>query len=386
MYAKEVRLFQMGDFLSNKIAESNKNIDELDHRINKHSLNANLGLSGTSLFQNLFVYVYTIVNVINGTISIGYMSIFNSAASQLSGLLGSISGLYLSLFQKGAKVQRYIDFMNLPSLQKESGDRVPVFDDCDSVIEFKNVSFSYPGSDRIVIDNLNLKIKGDEHLAIVKKNGSGKSTFVKLITRLYQPTSGEILLNGINISEYNYEKYQELFSPVFQDYALYDMSIKENIALSGTADDSELERISIMVGLESLLEKLTKGFNTQLGKNFDPEGVNLSGGEGQRIAIARAKYYDRKVFLLDEPTAALDPYYEEEIYSQFNSMISEKCAVLITHRLSAVQLADKVAVFEEGKVAEYGTHGELYSKGGMYTEMFDKQAHFYVENTAESND
>lgn len=379
LYAKEVRLFRMGDFLSNKITESNKNMDELDHNINKHSVKANFGYYSTSIFQNLLVYAYTIFNVLNGTISIGYMSIFNSAASQLSGLLGSISGLYLALFQKGAKVQKYIDFMNLPSIQYESGNLQPEFNH-DSVIEFKNVSFSYPGNERLVLNNLNLKIKGSEHLAIVGINGSGKSTFVKLITRLYKPTSGEILLNGINISKYDYEKYQELFSPVFQDFALYDMSIKENIALSDTADNDKLQAVSVMSGLESLLKKLTNGFDTQLGKNFDPEGVKLSGGEGQRLAIARARYYNRKIYLLDEPTAALDPYSENEIYSQFDNMIADKCAVLITHRLSAVQLANKIAVFHNGEVVEYGTHNELYSQGGRYTEMFDKQAQFYKGN------
>lgn len=388
LYAKEVRLFQMGNFLSDKITESNKNIDELEHRINKHSTNANCGYLSTALFQNVFIYAYTIYNVVTGTISVGYMSIINSAATQLSSLLGSVSGLYLSLFHKGEKAQKYIDFMNLPSIQYESGNKQPIFDNT-SVIEFKNVSFSYPGNDRLVINNLNLKIYGNEHLAIVGKNGSGKSTFVKLLTRLYQPTSGEILLNGINIAEYDYEKYQKLFSPVFQDYALYDMSIKENIALSGIADEDRLKEVSIMSGLESLLNKLTKGFNTQLGKNFDPEGVKLSGGEGQRLAIARARYYNREIYLLDEPTAALDPYAENEIYSQFSNMISNKCAVLITHRLSAVQLADKVAVFDNGQVVEYGTHKMLYDNGGVYEDMFDQQAQFYrdvpVNADAEAN-
>ena len=382
LYAKEVRLFQMGDFLTEKIVSSNKRIDELDHGQNKHSLNANYGYTSIALVQNLFVYVYTIISVLNGIISVGYMSIINSAASQLSSLLTSVSDVYINMYQKGPKVQKYIDYMNLPSIQYQNGILEPKFYN-NSVIEFKNVSFSYPGSDRLVLNNVNLKINANEHLAIVGKNGSGKSTFVKLLTRLYPPSSGEILLNGINIYEYDYEKYQKLFSPVFQDYALYDMSIKENIALSSIAEEIELEKVSIMSGLQSFLGKLTKGFDTQLGKNFDPEGVELSGGEGQRLAIARARYYNRKIFVLDEPTAALDPDSEYEIYIQFSNMIEDKTAVLITHRLSAVQLADKVAVFDNGHVAEYGTHAELYAKGGIYTEMFDKQAQFYRDQPSE---
>ena len=374
--AKEVRLFQRSKFFAGKLVEAIKDSDDFEHKKNIHSVRSGLIGTSTSMLQNLLVYSYTVFSVITGTISIGYMSIFNSAASQLSSLLGSIPWIYLSLYENSIKTQKYIDFMSVPSEYSGSGKLEPVFDK-DSVIEFKNVSFNYFGNDRLVINNLNLKINSNEHLAIVGKNGSGKTTFVKLLTRLYKPTSGEILLNGININEYDYEKYQAIFSPVFQDYGLYDFSIRENIALSPEADDEELKKVSIMSGLESLLNKLTKGFNTQLGKNFDSEGVNLSGGEGQRLAIARARYYDRKAYLLDEPTAALDPYAENEIYAQFSNMILDKCAILITHRLSAVQLADKVAVFDEGHVAEYGTHKELYEKGGIYTDMFDKQAKFY---------
>ena len=183
---------------------------------------------------------------------------------------------------------------------------------------------------------------------------------------------------------YEYKKYQKVFSPVFQDYALYDMSIGENVALEEFPDEDKVRQSCISAGLESFLDKLPHGIGTQLGKNIDPEGVNLSGGEGQRLAIARSIYHNRNVYLLDEPTAALDPNAEYEIYTQFSDMIKGKTAVLVTHRLSAVQLADKVAVFNDGNVAEYGTHAELYAKGGIYTKMFDKQAQFYRDAPQEN--
>jgi ATP-binding cassette subfamily B protein/ATP-binding cassette subfamily C protein len=278
--------------------------------------------------------------------------------------------------KSGIEIHELMEFMNTPIKQYETGTKEPVFDD-DSTIEFRNVSFKYPGSDAYALKNMSIKMRANEKLCIVGANGSGKTTFIKLLTRLYFPTEGEILLNGININEYDYEKYQRLFSPVFQDYSLYTLPLRDNIALSNEQDEERIIELCKKCGLSYLLEKLPNGINTSVYKNFDGEGFEPSGGEGQRIAIARALYHCSSICLLDEPTAALDPVSEYDIYTQFNSMITNKCAVLITHRLSAVQLADKVAVFEKGQLVEYGTHTELHAKGGIYTEMFDKQAQFY---------
>ncbi|MCD8380796.1 MAG: ABC transporter ATP-binding protein/permease [Lachnospiraceae bacterium] len=235
-------------------------------------------------------------------------------------------------------------------------------------------------ADSYAIRHLNLTLPANQRLCIVGNNGSGKSTFLKLLTRLYFPTEGEILLNGVNINEYDYEKYQGLFAPVFQDYSLYQLSLRENITFSDKNDnDDEILRLCRECGLLDLIERLPHGLDTSVYKFFDEEGFEPSGGEGQKIAIARALYHNSDVYLLDEPTAALDPVAEYEIYTQFHHLIHNKTAVLITHRLSAVQLADRVAVFQDGRVMEYGTHAQLYAKGGIYTEMFDKQAGFYRE-------
>ena len=266
--------------------------------------------------------------------------------------------------------------MEIPLSNHVRGSLTPTFG-VDSVIEFKNVSFRYPGSDRFVIKGLSLTIRGDEKLCIVGANGSGKSTFVKLLTRLYVPTEGEILLNGININEYDYREYCRLFAPVFQDFALYNITLGENIVMAESYDEERLRSAARQSGLSEMAEHNKNGYDTVIYKWFDEEGIEPSGGEGQRIAMARALYRGGSVYILDEPTAALDPNAEYEMYTQFNNMITDKCAILITHRLSAVQLADRVAVFDDGHVAEYGTHAELYAKGGIYTEMFDRQAQFY---------
>ena len=203
---------------------------------------------------------------------------------------------------------------------------------------------------------------------------------IKLLARLYWPTEGEILLNGINIYEYCYEEYQRLFSPVFQDFCEYYMPLRENIILNHEFDAKHLDDICRDSGLDNLVNKLPKGYDTQIGKwMINDDGIEPSGGESQKIAIARAIYHDAPIFLLDEPTAALDPLIEYEIYKQFSEMIADKTALLITHRLSAVQLADKIAVFDEGQLIEYGTHKQLYANGGKYAEMFDKQSQFLCD-------
>ena len=295
---------------------------------------------------------------------------------QFSGSLSNITQQYLNLSMLSLSVQELIKFMEIPLSNHVRGSLTPTFG-ADSVIEFKNVSFRYPGSDRFVIKGLSLTIRGDEKLCIVGVNGSGKSTFVKLLTRLYIPTEGEILLNGININEYDYREYCRLFAPVFQDFALYNITLGENIVMAESYDEERLRSAARQSGLSEMAEHNKNGYDTVIYKWFDEEGIEPSGGEGQRIAMARALYRGGSVYILDEPTAALDPNAEYEIYTQFNNMITDKCAVLITHRLSAVQLADMVAVFDDGHVAEYGTHAELYAKGGIYTEMFDRQAQFY---------
>ena len=375
-YAKELRLFNIKNLLIGKLIDSEKKINTVKWKNVKDENKANFFNIFLNFINQTVLYVYLIYKVIWDNLPIGHMSIFISAAGQFSGALSSISQSYLNLSSYSLNIEDYCNFINIPQKQYLSGELTPNFDN-ESVIEFRNVSFKYPGNDRFVLKDVNIFLYGNEKLCIVGANGAGKSTFIKLLTRLYFPTEGEILLNGININEYDYEKYQRLFAPVFQDFVKYYMTLGENIVLANKYSKERLDIVCSSAGLNSLVNELPKGYNTQVDKWIDEEGFEPSGGENQRIAIARASYHGGNIFILDEPTAALDPMTEYEIYTQFNRMITDKCAVLITHRLSAVQLADKVAVFDNGSVAEYGTHKELYSKGGIYTEMFDKQAQFY---------
>ena len=382
-YAKEIRLFRLKDFLIDTFVKHKSNTDKLELKMLKTSRGRDVVLMLTNFFQQLSLYAYLIYCVLYNGLSIGSMTIYMSTVGQFSGSLSAVFNAYLRLENHSLKIQELMEFLNMPLRNSQTGSIAPRFNS-DAVIEFRNVSFRYPGSERYALKNLTLTFRANEKLCIVGANGSGKSTFIKLLTRLYVPTEGEIFLNGLNIGEYDYEQYQRLFSPVFQDFVRYYFTLEKNIILSNNGDRQHLEEVCSRSGLNTLVEKLPKGYETQVGKFLDEEGFEPSGGEDQRIAIARAVYHGGEIFLLDEPTAALDPRAEYEIYTKFNEMITNKSAILITHRLSAVQLADKIAVFDNGQVAEYGTHEELYAKGGIYTEMFDKQAQFYRDVPSDS--
>ncbi|MDE5679135.1 MAG: ABC transporter ATP-binding protein/permease, partial [Lachnospiraceae bacterium] len=244
-------------------------------------------------------------------------------------------------------------------------------------IEFKNVDFTYPNTEVQVLKNVSLTLHAGEHLSVVGLNGAGKTTFVKLLCRLYDPTAGEILLDGVNISEYDYNEYMQLFSPVFQDFKLFAFSMKENIILGDDMKQEAVLPLVKQVGLEEKVSSMEKGLDTSLFKFYEEDGIEPSGGEQQKLAIARALYKKAPVVILDEPTAALDPVAEYDIYRQFEELVGGKTAVYISHRLSSCKFCDRIAVFSEGRVAEYGAHDELLKLGGIYAEMFAAQAQYY---------
>lgn len=377
-YAKEKRLFDCNDFLVNMYRRSKDESNKTEVKFSSEQNKPFLFNSFTNFIQMLIVYVYLIYLVIEKNMLIGTMTIYLTTVSQFSSYFNNVFNSYLNLSSISLNIQELRKFLNIPNKQEESGKDIPITNE-NSIIEFKNVSFKYPGSKIYALQNLNLKFKFSEKLCIVGANGSGKTTFIKLLTRLYFPSEGEMLLDGVNINTFDYKSYQKLFSPVFQDFVTYSTTLEKNITLEDNGDMNCLNDTIEKSGLTTLVNKLPKEAETQVGKWLDEEGFEPSGGEEQKIAIARALYHEREVYILDEPTAALDPDAEYEIYTQFGAMIKGKPAILITHRLSAVQLADKVAVFDSGKVIEYGTHKELCAANGKYKEMYEKQSKFYVK-------
>ena len=377
-FAKEMRLFQSQNFLIKQMSENEKLTNKNDIEYTKKEGVANVVPVLTSMLQKIIVYAYLIYLVIKNGLPIGTMTIYVSAVASLYNSINNLSQSYLSLTNMQYDWSDVNGYFAIKLRQFNSGKQNSP--KAINSIEFINVSFRYPGSERFALKNINLTISMNEKLCIVGENGAGKSTFINLLTRMYFPSDGEILLNGKSIYEYDYSEYIKLFAPVFQDFCKYEFELRNNVCLSNDIDEKKLKDALVASSISSLVEKLPKKENTFIGKWVDPEGFEPSGGEAQKIAIARALYHGGEIYILDEPTAALDPNAEYEIYTQFSDMIKDKTAILVTHRLSAVQLADKVAVFDNGHVAEYGTHTELYAKGGIYTEMFDKQAKFYRDS------
>lgn len=252
-------------------------------------------------------------------------------------------------------------------------------------VEFRDVSFKYPGSEAYALRHVSMKFKVGSRLAVVGMNGSGKTTFIKLLCRLYDPTEGEILLNGINIRKYRYDDYMKIFSVVFQDFQLLALPLGQNVAASQTYDAARVLDCLNKAGFGEKLAKMPHGLDTYLYKSVDTEGVDVSGGEAQKIAIARALYKDSPFIILDEPTAALDPIAEAEIYSKFDEIAGDKTAVYISHRLSSCKFCDEIAVFDSGSVIQQGTHSDLLAdESGKYFELWNAQAQYYKKDTVQS--
>ena len=300
----------------------------------------------------------------------------------LANLTGSIGNLfyYMQEVEVNEKfLQVYLDYFDIKNDMYQGSLAVEKRSDKKFDVEFKNVSFKYPGSEQYALKNINLSLNVGERLAVVGMNGSGKTTFIKLLCRLYDPTEGEITMNDFSIRKYDYRQYLDIFSVVFQDYHLLAMPLGNNVASAASWDAEKAERLLEEVGFGERYSEMPKKLETPLYKNFDEDGVNISGGEAQKIALARALYKDAPFIILDEPTAALDPIAEAEIYARFDEIVGDKTAIYISHRLSSCRFCDKIAVFHEGEIVQVGTHEELLQdESGKYYELWNAQAQYYT--------
>lgn len=300
-----------------------------------------------------------------------------SSISAASGVIIGIIGNFMSITQNLKYATYMRTFFELERKAEKSG--LTEFDHKKARIEFENVSFKYHGTDRYVLQNISFTVDHGEKISIVGKNGSGKTTLIKLILRLYEPTEGRILLNGRNIAEYDYKEYLEMFAPILQDYKVFAFTLKENIVFDREYDEERLIRILEESGLGDKLKKLPNGVMTPIYKQFEENGVEFSGGENQKVAIARAIYKDSPVILLDEPTANLDPIAEFDIYSLIYNMLKNKTSFFISHRLASCRFCNRIFMIDDGRLIGDGSHDELMKKCSLYNEMFTKQAEFYVK-------
>ncbi|MBQ3879168.1 MAG: ABC transporter ATP-binding protein [Oscillospiraceae bacterium] len=278
--------------------------------------------------------------------------------------------------------KQYFDFLDIPDEKYKGSIPTEKRNDNEYEFEFRHVYFRYPNTDRDVLRDVNLKWRIGEKMALVGRNGSGKSTLVKLLCRLYDPTQGEITLNGVDIRKYDYNEYMALFSVVFQDSRLFSSSIAENVAAGTQYDAGRVEDCVRRSGLSERLDALPDGIETKLYKDFDENGVEISGGEAQKLCLARAIYKGAPFIVLDEPTAALDPISEHEIYTKFNSIVGTRTAIYISHRLSSCRFCDEITVLDDGQIVERGTHDALVRAGGHYAALWNAQAEYYKDTAS----
>lgn len=328
-------------------------------------------------------YVYVCVKAWAGAYGVGsvtqYIGAITNMALGISELLSIVGDMHCNV----PFLRKTFAFLDIPNKMYQGSLTTEKRSDRQYEVEFKDVSFKYPGTDMWALRHVNMKFKIGSRLAVVGMNGSGKTTFIKLLCRLYDPTEGEILLNGIDIRKYKYEDYINVFSVVFQDFQLLALPLGENIAGSAEYDGQRVLKCLKDAGFDERLESMPRGLDTYLYKDIDKDGVEVSGGEAQKIAIARALYKDAPFIILDEPTAALDPMAEAEIYSKFNDIAGDKTAIYISHRLSSCKFCDEIAVFHEGSVIQQGSHEELVAdETGKYFELWHAQAQYYVEKGA----
>ena len=314
-----------------------------------------------------------------GMYPIGDVMRYVGAVTAFSGALGALVLASGRLYVNAPHIKPLLDFLAIPR-GREGGLPVHREEKGGYVFEFRNVSFRYPGAQMNALTDVNLTLHPGQRLAVVGLNGGGKTTLIKLLCRLYEPTSGEVLLDGVNVNTFDIDRYYRLFSVVFQDFALFPLTLGENVTLCETGD---LERGTVDLGRAGFgkrLERLPAGLNAYLTKAYDEEGVNLSGGEAQKVALARALYKDAPIVILDEPTAALDPIAEHEVYTAFDETVGRRTAVFISHRLSSCCFCQHVAVFDGGRLVQYGSHDDLLAdEGGRYRELWDAQARHYVD-------
>lgn len=379
-YGKDIRLYHGIDFIENMSNETAEQRYAMDAEHFNKSQSVQLLSVLFNVLKNALTYGYLGILTLVEKITIGdFTMMMNAAETFTNSCMLELIGRFQEMGNDLELMNAYYKFMEFPE-EDEGGNALPQEARSAPLLEFRDVSFRYPDTEQEVLKHLNLTIKPGEHICVVGENGAGKSTFIKLLCRLYPVTEGDILLNGVSIYTYSYQEYLKLLSVVFQDFKLFSFTIRENLTLAASQDvlDQTLKEICEMAGFGERLAQLPKGLETGLYKNFYEDGIEPSGGEAQKLAIARALCKDSPVVILDEPTAALDPVAEAEIYEHFQQMSKGKTAIFISHRLSSCQFCDKVIVFAKNGIAESGTHKELAEKpNGIYAAMFRAQAENY---------
>ena len=383
---KEIRLYKQQPWIQ-KWFDENTNPDGFTGRIMKSTVSAQsntmlMSISGNQIVM-LFLYLLIGLKGIAGQLPLEHIVAATAALTILIGVLPEMVSLISLTMSDSAGLILHYQYMDLPNQTRTGSIPVEQRLDNDYQLSVKDLSFTYPGTEREVLSDITLDFETGKSYAIVGENGSGKTTFIKLLTRLYDPSEGEVRLNGISANKYDSQQYYQLFNVVFQDFDLFSFRLGETVAAGRDYDSQRVIDLLDRVSFRERFEKMPKGLATSLNKEFDQDGVILSGGEQQKVAFARALFNDGPIYVLDEPTAALDPISEFEIYRQFHELTAGKTALIISHRLSSCRFCDEILVFDNGRIVQRGPHDELVKQPGKYAELWWAQAkHYQAEKIA----
>ncbi|TYB78921.1 ABC transporter ATP-binding protein [Bizionia myxarmorum] len=376
--AKEIKLFGLTDFIVDRF----KNLSDEYYQLNKKlavkrsALGFLFNVLGTLSYYG--AYIFIIYRVVSGVITLGELTFLSGSFNRLTRNLQDFFSKFTRITESSLYLKDYFEFLDI-SIEPKHNEDQPLPEKIITGFEFRDVHFSYPDSDKEILKGVSFKISAGEKMAFVGQNGAGKTTLTKLLLRFYEPTSGEILLDGININRFKRDDYQEFFGVIFQDFFRYEFTVRENIAIGDIDELYNQEKIENAAELslaKDVISELKKGYDQQLGKRFS-KGQELSGGQWQKVALARAYMKDAEVMILDEPTSALDARAESDVFKRFIGLTKGKTSIIISHRFSTVRQADRILVLEDGKVLEIGTHEILMSNQALYAQLFQLQAEGY---------
>ena len=375
---KDIRIYSMGTEIAQRLSALNSYAGEIVLKTKMSIVKYVFLQIISSEVLNCFVYIFVILVCLNGGVGIGDITKYVSSIMLLVSGFSSLIRNFQSLINNNDYLKTYFSYFDIPEEHCLNEKKKIKKDEKGYTIEFKGVSFAYPNTNQLALKNISFIINPGEKIAVVGKNGSGKTTMIKLLCRLYKPDIGEILINGQNIQDFDYNDYIKILSVVFQDYKLFSFTLSENIVLAEEKRTNDLYSAIEKAGLDKFVQDNYGGVDTVLYRDFDERGIEISGGEGQKVAMARALYRAANIYILDEPTAALDPVAENEIYRKFNSIVNDKTAIFISHRMAACTFCDKVLVFQDGELVQNGSHYELLKeKNKIYYELWSSQSMYF---------